>query len=465
MFARGQAGRRRLKLLATAYQRLITARTARARHDPLMQTYGFERLPVFGLAVVLIAFLCAPSLGAVATLVQLGTFVAIGVIGWRQLLADPLASLALLLLPLFACASALWSPVPDISLRYGLQLVVTIVIGIAMGRVLTVQQLVLAVFLGTTIACLAGLGSGRTGVSEGGPVLIGLSGSKNQMSYITLFWIGSAVCVLASGAYRLPWRILAALTLAPAGFLLLQGESMTAVVSAVIMAGLLAVLALAAFVGRGGRLFALLAGVLLAVPTLVALPEIDRQADMLRTDVLHKDASLTGRTVLWDSADELIRQSPTIGHGYKAIWLGPAGKGLLARNNQRDGRAFHFHDTFRELMADLGMIGLALFLLPLGFAGARGAALLIGKVDTPRAFAAVTLFIILLRIRTELVVAPFMIDTVLLYAIVTALIATPFAWASPERSPAAPSRMHRQWRERSQGRSQQREPLIPHPSQ
>ncbi len=406
----------------------MAATAAQTRQDsPQDPTFGFERLPVTGFAAAMVACLAAPALGAPAVLLQLACFAAILAIGWRQVPAMLLTALPFLLLPAFAAASVLWSDVPGVSLRYGVQLLVTAVMGIALARILTLRQLVLAVFIGTSIACLLGIASGRVGVSDDGPVLIGLAGSKNQMGYIALFWLGSALCVLASPAHRLATRIAAALALVPASFLLLQGDSMTAIVSALVMAGLLGMLAIASWMGRGGRLFALVTAALLTVPALVALPEIERQAELVRTDVLQKDARLTGRTLLWESADSLIRQAPLIGHGYKAIWLGPKGKGLLARNNQSDGRAFHFHDTFRELQADLGIAGLILFLVPLLWVVLRSVAVLLARVDAPRAFAAVTLVTILLRIRTELVIGPFMIETVLLYAILAALATLPLA--------------------------------------
>ncbi|MBI1403129.1 MAG: hypothetical protein GC147_07950 [Porphyrobacter sp.] len=416
------------------------------------EPFGFERLPVFALAVTMIAALAAPALGIVAVLVHLAAFAAIVAIGWRRMPAMLALAVPLLLLPIFAVASALWSDVPAISLRYGAQLVVTVLMGVVLARMLSLRQLVLAVFIGTSIACLAGLGSGRVGASADGAVLIGLAGSKNQMGYIALFWLASALCVLASGAHRLPTRIAAGIAVVPASFLIVQGDSATALVSAVVMAAMLGLLAVASWLGRGGRLFALAAAALLTVPLVVALPQIEREAAIIRTDVLNKDARLTGRTLLWESADSLIRQAPVIGHGYKAIWLGPKGKGLLARNHQTDGRAFHFHDTFRELRVDLGMVGLVLFLLPLGFAALRCLPLLLAKVDAPRAFAVVSLAVILLRIRTELVIGPFMIETVLLYALIAALASLPLGAAhsassrpsprltrprtSPERSPA-----------------------------
>jgi exopolysaccharide production protein ExoQ len=395
--------------------------------------FGFERLPVFPFAVLMIFCLCVPAVGVAALLLQLAAFGAVLAICWRRLPAILFMALPFALLPIFAVLSALWSDVPMISLRYGVQLLITVLMGVVLARVLDLRQLVLAVFIGVSLACLLGLASGRTGASESGAVLIGLAGSKNQFSYFALFWIGSALCVLASARHRPFTRIAAALMLLPAAFVLWQGNSMTAIVSAALMAAMLALLALAHWLGRGGRMFALAAAGLLAAPVLVGLPQIEAEATRFRSDVLGKDSRLTGRTLLWEAADSLIRQQPVIGHGYKAIWLGHQGKGLLARNDQDDGRAFHFHDTFRELQADLGLIGLLLFLVPVGFVFLRSIVLLIARVDAPRAFAVVTLLTILLRVRTELVIGPFLTETVVLYAVLAALLALPLG--SSERDP------------------------------
>jgi exopolysaccharide production protein ExoQ len=227
---------------------------------------------------------------------------------------------------------------------------------------------------------------------------------------------------------------------------------MTAVVSALVIAAMLAVLAVARSLGRGGRTFAFAAAGLMILPVLVALPQIEAEAARFRTDVLHKDARLTGRTLLWESADRLIGQKPVIGHGYKAIWLGREGKGLLARNEQKDGRAFHFHDTFRELRADLGLVGLLLFLTPILFALLRIIPLLLDKVDAPRAFAVVTLLTILLRVRTELIVGPFLAETVLLFTIIAALLALPLHSPRETREPARARRHRTTQRVRAQPR-------------
>ena len=414
--------------------------------------FGFERISPVPFATLMMFGLCAPALGSLSVLLQLFGYGVIVVTRWRKLPAILLTAVPLVLLPLFAIASALWSDVPGTSARYGVQLLITALMGVTLARVLELRQLVLAVFIGVSLACLLGLATGRTGASEGGAVLIGLAGSKNQISYFALFWVGSALCVLASSKHRILTRLLALLALAPAGFLLLQGDSATAVVSALVTAGLLSILAVAHWIGREGRIFALGAAGLLALPVVVALPQIEAEAARFRSDVLRKDARLTGRTLLWESADRLIAQKPLIGHGYKAIWLGREGKGLLARNQQKDGRAFHFHDTFRELRADLGLVGLLLFLIPIALAMLRIVPLLLSRIDAPRAFAVVTLLTILLRVRTELVVGPFLAETVLLCTLVAALLTMPLRSPDDSGARVGAGRTHAPHRTRYQTR-------------
>lgn len=415
-------------------------RNARQKGGVEAVTFGFERLPILPFAILMVFCLCAPALGAPFLILQLAAFGVILAISLRRMPAILIAAVPFAALPIFAIASAMWSDVPVVSLRYGVQLLITVLMGVVLAKVLSLRQLVLAVFFGVSLACLAGIASGRTGASDGGAVLIGLAGSKNQISYFALLWIGSALCVLATAQHSFFTRLLAALALVPATLLLVQGDSMTSVISAIVMVGLLVLLALAHFLGRGGRMFVLAAAGLVALPVLVALPQIQAEAERFQFDVLGKDAGLTGRTLLWEAADSLIRQQPVIGHGYKAIWMGHEGKGLLARNAQKDGRAFHFHDTFRELQADLGLIGLLLFLGPVVFALLRSIPLLVARIDAPRAFAVVTLLTILLRVRTELVIAPFLTETVVLYAVVAALATLPLAAPDQNRERTPPRR-------------------------
>jgi exopolysaccharide production protein ExoQ len=125
---------------------------------------------------------------------------------------------------------------------------------------------------------------------------------------------------------------------------------------------------------------------------------------------------------LWEEADRLISEKPIAGHGYRAIWLGPEGVGLLARNEQSDGRAFNFHDTLREILADLGVIGLIAFAVPMLYAVLKLGIAAVLKPGLPIAFSLTVLVLVMLRLRTEVFIGPFGLDTVVLYAILA------YAW-------------------------------------
>lgn len=377
---------------------------------------GFETLPVEPLAAGLVFCLCIQTLGAPVVLAELVLLAAIVLICWRRGAGIIGNGVFFLALPLFAILSALWSPVPDVSLRYGTQLLATVFIGIVLARTIGMGRLPLVVFAGAGAALVLGVVAGHTGPSEEGSVLIGFTGSKNQMGYVCLFWLLSALCV--AGSRQSAWLVRgAALLCVPlAAFLLLQANATTALVSAVVLAGVLAALGIASYLPPAWRLFCLTVMLLIAGAALTATAEIEREAETFRADVLGKDDRLTGRTLLWEDADGLIAQKPLLGAGYKAVWLGPPGPGLLARYGQTDGRTYHFHDTVRELRVDLGLIGLTLFVLPLALFGLRGATALIAHIDVGRAFAAAAVLAVVLRMRTELVVGPLLIDFVLLIA-------------------------------------------------
>jgi len=400
-----------------------------ARRAPVR--YGFETVPVDPFAALLVALLCMQALGRAVLAAELAVIALLLVSRWRDLPDIVARTALLLLLPGLAMLSATWSPLPLISLRYGVQLLLTVLASLMLARFVPARRLALIVFAGTMIASLAGIASGRTGVTAEGPVLIGFAGSKNQMGYIALFWLIASVAVLLDRERR-GWLRLVALGAIPvAALVIVQSHATTALVLAI--AGTAAFLVLLAFarMPRGARLFALFAGLLGAIWLSAAAPQIEQGIDRFRSDVLLKDDTLTGRTRLWEQADTLIAQAPVIGHGYRAIWMGEIGAGLLARAQQSDPRGFHFHDTLREIAVDFGVVGLAVFVLGLAVACARLAWLMVLAPQPFLAFAGAILLLVGLRMRTELIVGPFLIDTVLLYAALGIALFAP-APAEPE---------------------------------
>ena len=77
---------------------------------------------------------------------------------------------------------------------------------------------------------------------------------------------------------------------------------------------------------------------------------------------LGKDASLSGRTDIWAMVWQKILNHPLLGHGYSAFWLGWNGKDSAQIWMALQWPVPHSHNGFLDLLADLGFVGLLLFL-------------------------------------------------------------------------------------------------------
>ncbi len=78
--------------------------------------------------------------------------------------------------------------------------------------------------------------------------------------------------------------------------------------------------------------------------------------------LLGKDATLTGRTVIWSSVLRLIHERPWTGYGYAAIWTDESGWGPLAWIVKWSHfRAHHAHNSWLETWLALGYPGLVLW--------------------------------------------------------------------------------------------------------
>ena len=71
--------------------------------------------------------------------------------------------------------------------------------------------------------------------------------------------------------------------------------------------------------------------------------------------MLGRDATFTGRTGIWETAMAGIIARPVLGYGYHAFWEALYGEVVST----------HAHNGFLQLALDLGLIGVALFLLSL----------------------------------------------------------------------------------------------------
>lgn len=389
------------------------------------------------IAAFLIFFLMAtqvPQVGPVLVLVELALLGLLLVLRTRVALSVVLKWWPLLLAPILAAVSTLWSEAPMTTLRYGVQFMLTAYIGVLLARLMSPRRFLIVFMLSMFVFCIGCILYGRQGSSTEGMVLIGLTGSKNQMGYAAqlLILAGLAVMMLREVP---PWlRGIAALALPVGIYILLGVNSATALLMGVGGCAVLMVLAFTERMQPGGRLAALIGGVVIVTPLLLLLPEAIAAWNTFLFDTLDKDPTLTGRTILWAHADDLIARRPLLGYGYQAIWMGESSEtiGLKRIFNVTDGRTFHFHHQFRQVAVDTGLIGLAAFVGAIIATSLNGVRQVLLHPTVPTSFFFVVFALMTARGFTDLIISPINVHMVLFYA------ASTYAFWKPETE-AAPT--------------------------
>jgi exopolysaccharide production protein ExoQ len=318
--------------------------------------------------------LVAVSLTCMVLTGYVGTVAAIGFLaGWVLLAAAyaPAAAQLLLrgpavvwLLPGFGLLSVLWSQAPAPSLRYALEFAATIGCAVLSARLLTprAHMVALTAALIATSAVSLLLGhqfiGGQTGVSA----FAGVFGSKNQLGFF------ASLLVLASLGLLLDRRQPGALRLLGVGaallslLLLAMAHSATSLGSVAIGGVVLLLGVPLARLDRFGRARVLFVGGV--VLGLCGLPLLlsGAHGESLVLGILGRDDTLTGRTILWRYAAQIIPDHPWLGRGFNAFWLrdNPDAEALWAAFHLPGRTGFTFHNAYVAAAVELGYVGVAL---------------------------------------------------------------------------------------------------------
>ncbi len=328
----------------------------------------------------LIWILAGSSLGAVLFLASGGLVVAARA---DRCLNMMFRSPGLWAIPAFAALSVVWSMAPAVTLRAAIELALTIGIASLVAGFLRPREFVSAMSVSLLCGAILSLLFGQYGFDgmSGETVFVGIFASKNIMAAFMSFLAIFAAAVLADRGQPAPLRLLAMFSFVLSIPLLLRAHSAGALLTTA--GSLLVLLFTAAFarLPRRERLMVLACAGTIAVPValLAALLAVNGTlgADWssFLTERLGKDATLTGRTMLWQIALAEIAKRPFLGTGYYAFWQQG---NLLAESIWRyfdvDG-GFSFHNTYLENAVGLGCIGAAVLAVTLAVGFTRSVAL------------------------------------------------------------------------------------------
>ena len=278
--------------------------------------------------------------------------------------------------PLFAVAimgliSVGWAPYPTEAFRQGVLLFLSSFVAVVIGVRLTPQQALRVIMfagMATTIASIPYWGT----FASGGPYA-----SKNYFAVHMLFCMLLSLITVLNEKEPVLLRLLA-LPFVPVCFLFLfLADSATSLVFAVLGgAGLVAIKFFWAPATKVRSLSMIVILFAVAVVLIGALAVFNMPQNTLVERFLGlvgKDATLTGRTALWEGARLAAEQKPWFGLGLEGFWYYDSGAAQTLNENDYKayGTKLTFHNAYWEVRVHLGYVGLALFLYFIGWTSLR----------------------------------------------------------------------------------------------
>ena len=336
----------------------------------------------------------------------------------------------------WAWASQRWSIAPDVTHRRAIALVMTTLLGLALGAGLGGRRLaealagvVLVLAVGSAVVALA---DPRIGVMtlDGGRDWRGLWTHKNALAFVMAQGALAATCAaFAAPARRRLWLATTAVCLAV--LVMSRGKSSLLAVAVVIVgAGGLALM-------RRNAISAVVAAWCAATAVGVAvLAAVLAPASVLKA--LGKDPTLTGRTDIWAAVARRIAERPLTGYGYGAFWEKTSAPARIVRK-EANWPVPSAHNGWLDLLLQVGWIGAALF------AATAMLALVALSVRAPRSrdggFGLFYLLLFLILAMSESVIEePNTLPWALVVAVITCALSprAQLASAAPRRAAAAP---------------------------
>jgi exopolysaccharide production protein ExoQ len=205
-----------------------------------------------------------------------------------------------------------------------------------------------------------GVGNYDVDVIDGSFTFVGAFGSKNQLGFYSSVCVYFSLVTISSLSASCRVRLFCLVALAASAIALVWCRSATSLASLI---GSIAILFGVKFLTRFPPMArtAMLVG-LATVSVGIALAG-DVLGLVLRA--LGKDATLTGRTYLWEEGIGQFQDNPLLGYGYRAWWIEgrPKAEELWEFFYIPEKTGFHFHNMYIETAVEIGIVGLVLFVV------------------------------------------------------------------------------------------------------
>lgn len=264
----------------------------------------------------------------------------------------------LLTLPLMALISTFWSDAPSLTLRSGLQLILTFWIAAAIGNACSLRNIVLAVFFGYVAACCTAIPSIPNSLASGIP-LQGAFESKNAFAIYAQMLMIFSLFISFDKSRSTYMRIFAFSVFTVASVMTALSQSRGAIVIAVLSTIMFLLLLLFSKAKLSFRILTLVFCLTFMIPVAWFAENLADFTMSVNETVLRKDATLTGRTDLWIKAKDLHSEAPLMGKGYQSFWRegNPDAEAIWRQFGISNRHGFNFHNEFFEILVSLGYFG------------------------------------------------------------------------------------------------------------
>ncbi|MBB3144318.1 exopolysaccharide production protein ExoQ [Phyllobacterium trifolii] len=319
-----------------------------------------------GLSVFVFAY--STNFGFLSILVFYGLWLPLVLVDYRKVIGNYARFYWVLPFVLLACMSFLWSAAPPVTLRAGIQYLTTIICALIASRIIDARTFASGVSMGVALVLLYSLGFGQYQYDalDGSYSFVGAFASKNQLGFFAslgVYFAFASFFVLQTSKI---WRCIAVVCGILSAYCLVASSSATSVIATLaIFTATLIVGVVLKFSPKHRRSF-FVVGVAVAL-VLVAVA-INAGAIDLVLGAFGKNSTLTGRTYLWQEGFRASREAPLMGIGYQAYWVQGFSEAerLWAEFYIPARTGFHFHNTYIEVLVELGYVGVVLISLLLG---------------------------------------------------------------------------------------------------
>ena len=331
-------------------------RIARSR---LIEPTGNEAYAATAIALSFFVFAYSFRFGQVSILAYYALWLPLVAVDYRRVLGNYTRYLWIFAFALFACLSVFWSQAPGVTARAGVQYLSHVVCALIAMRVVDTRTLVRGGLIGTGLVLFYSLAFGVYNLDplDGTYSFVGAFASKNQLGFYASLAVLFAFAAFFLGAERGVWKLGAAGAVLVALYCLKASQSATSVLTTIAIAGLCLALRALGILAPAHRKTLFLVLAVLAV--LVLLAGAYGGGYEMVLGAFGKDATLTGRTYLWQQGIETAHEAPIVGIGYQAFWV--SGFSEAERLwydffiSTRSG--FHFHNTFIAVAVETGLVG------------------------------------------------------------------------------------------------------------